>query len=358
MSVSHSRRKSPAPPAPQPRRSALQSLVRFVRTPKGTLLLILVGFSALGMVGTHWLALPGVLAAVIGAAVADLAAARLRHTPRAVFPSGALISGLLVALVLAPQTSPYVLLLVAVVAVALKHALRTRWSNIFNPATLALIVCGLVFRSGQSWWGALPTAGIPGFALVLAAGWYLAARVNKVPLVLAFLTTALAGFAAASFLGASAQVAQVFRAPDINALFFFAGFMLIDPPTSPARPGHQVWFGLVVGAVSVAAFLKFGVQWFIIAGLPVGNLVESLRRLGTRPAAARAGRAGTVGGAGQQGPRGASPPAATRAPASGPARPAADRALAGANRDTAARPVDASQRAVAGGTPRPARPAP
>jgi len=86
-------------------------------------------------------------------------------------------------------------------------------------------------------------------------------------------------FTVAAFGGAAAHIARIFRAPDINALVFFGCWMLTDPPTSPARPGDQVWFGALAAAIGATLFLLFGVQWFVLAGLPIANAGESLRRL-------------------------------------------------------------------------------
>jgi Na+-translocating ferredoxin:NAD+ oxidoreductase RnfD subunit len=278
-------------------------LARFLRTPKGTVLWVLAALTAVAMIGTNRHTLPNVLAAVAGAAAAELLISALRGK-RLAFPSGALISGMIIAMVLARETPPYVPLAVGALAVVGKHAIRTRWSNVFNPAVLALLVGGLLFRSGQSWWGALPYDGMLGFALVFAARLYIAAKVNKVVLALSFLTMALIAFAVSSFFGAAAQVAQVFRAPDINALFFFAAIMLTDPPSSPARREDQIWFGAVAGALAVLIFLTTGVQWFIFGGLPVANALESLRRVTARRGALAAKAAGGVpagAGTGQAG---------------------------------------------------------
>lgn len=282
MPVTRGRGASSSAPA-RDRRSPLENLARFVRTPKGTMLWVLLGLVAAGMIATQRHTLPNVLAAGLGAAAADLALSGWRGKP-VVFPAGALISGLIVAMILARETPIYVPLCVAMLAVIGKHALRTRWSNVFNPAVLALLVGGLLFRSGQSWWGALPYDGVLGFVLVLAAGWYVAAKVNKLPLALAYLLTTILSFTVASYFGAAGQVAQVFRAPDINALVFFSCLMLTDPPTSPAKRADQLWFGVLAGLLAVVIFLASGVQWFIFGGLPVANLVESLRRVAARRA--------------------------------------------------------------------------
>ena len=269
----------PAPARVQ--RSPMENLRRFLRTPKGSVLWVLVALVAIAMVGTQRHTLPNVLAGTAGAALIDLVLASWRKKPVG-FPSGAVISGLIVSMVLARETPVYVPLVVGALAVIGKHALRTRWSNVFNPAALALIVGGFMFRTGQSWWGALPYDGFLGFAAVLAGGAYIAAKVNKLPLGLAYLATTVVAFTIASFTGANAQVAQVFRAPDINALVFFAALMLTDPPSSPAKREDQIWFGSLAGALAVLIFLSTGVQWFIFGGLPVANLVESLRRIGAR----------------------------------------------------------------------------
>ena len=272
-------------PAPRPttrERPPLQRLGQFCRTPKGTVLLVLVGLLLAAMVGTTRHTLPDVLAAVGGAVAVELAVGRGRGRPWA-FPSGAILSGLFVALVLARATPPYVPLLTGALAVGLKHALRTRWSNVFNPAALALVVTAPVLHAGQSWWGALPYAGPVGFVAVLAAGWYVAQKIHKLPLALAFLLSALLPLTVAAFCGDAAAVAQVFRAPDINALVFCGAFMLTDPPTSPARQEDQLWFGAIAGALGAAVFLTLGAQWFILAGLPIANACESWRRVRARP---------------------------------------------------------------------------
>ena len=289
--TSKGRRTAPA----RPQRTPIENLGRFLRTPKGTVLWVLVALVVLAMIGTQRHTLPDVLAATVGAAATDIIVSAWRKKPLG-FPSGAVISGLIIAMVLARETPAYVPLVVGMLAVVGKHAVRTRWSNVFNPAVFALLVGGIFFRSGQSWWGALPYDGMLGFIAVLAGSWYVAAKVNKLPLALAYLTTAIVAFMVSSFAGATAQVAQVFRAPDINALVFFSALMLTDPPTSPAKREDQLWFGALAGVLAVLLFLTTGVQWFIFAGLPVANLAESLRRIAARRAheAARAGQtAGT-----------------------------------------------------------------
>ena len=82
----------------------------------------------------------------------------------------------------------------------------------------------------------------------------------------------------ASFLVEPAKVAEVFRAPDLQAALFFAFFMLDDPPTCPVRYADQFVFGFVVALVSYIVFMVWGTVYFLPAGLLAGNAFEAVRR--------------------------------------------------------------------------------
>jgi Na+-translocating ferredoxin:NAD+ oxidoreductase RnfD subunit len=126
--------------------------------------------------------------------------------------------------------------------------------------------------------GALPDLPPIAVVVLLAAGVYLADHINKISLVLVFLATYYALFTVMTFLANPAPVAEVFRAPDVNAALFFAFFMLDDPPTSPVRYGDQVRFGLIVAVASFAAFELLGGVYYLPLGLLFGNVWEAYRR--------------------------------------------------------------------------------
>src|SRR5581483_6455283 len=77
------------------------------------------------------------------------------------FPSGAILTGLIVALVLSPAEPLYAVVGTAALAIASKHVFRTRWSNIFNPAAFGLVLAVFLFGSGESWWGSLAELPVP-----------------------------------------------------------------------------------------------------------------------------------------------------------------------------------------------------
>src|SRR5271167_3877440 len=160
-----------------------QRLVKFFKTPKGLLTIILVVLVA--MAAPHEgirVVAPGLVSAVIAAGIVDLFILRLRKRVWE-FPSGAVLTALIVAMVLRAQEHWYVTTVTSVAAILSKYIFRSRTANVFNPAALAIVASYYVFHAGQSWWGAMPEV-TPIFQVVMvAAGIFIADRVNKMPLV-------------------------------------------------------------------------------------------------------------------------------------------------------------------------------
>jgi Na+-translocating ferredoxin:NAD+ oxidoreductase RnfD subunit len=251
---------------------------RFFRTPKGLLIIVLAILVALaapheGII----LVAPGLASAVIVAGLIDVLV--LRRTRDAwEFPSGAVLTGMLVAMVLTPHEPWYVAACTSAVAILSKYLVRTRSANVFNPAALALVVTFYVFDTGQSWWGALPEITPLALVVLFATGVFIADRVNKIPLVLIFLGAYFLLFTLAAFLGDPGKFAEIFRAPDLHAVLFFAFFILTDPPTSPVKYRDQLVCGVIVAAVSYAIFEWVSAAYYLLAGVLVGNIWEAWHR--------------------------------------------------------------------------------
>ena len=181
-------------------------------------------------------------------------------------------------MVLTPHEPWYVPACTSAIAVASKYLARTRSANVFNPAALALVITFYIFNTGQSWWGALPEITPLALVALLVTGGFIADRVNKVPLVLVFLGTYFMLFTLAAFMGDPGKVAEIFRAPDLHAVLFFAFFFLTDPPTSPVKYPGQLICGVIVAVVSFAIFEWLGVAYYLLAGVLAGNIWEGLHR--------------------------------------------------------------------------------
>lgn len=257
---------------------AASASLRLLRTPKRKLVPILLGIAAIGALLQYCSEPLITVALAVGSASAlDLALFGLRER-RGVPPDGAALTGLILAMVLSAREPWYVPVAGSVVAIGSKHILRSLGANIFNPAALALVAVAVVFQSGEDWWGSLPSLGGAGAAIVVLGGGWIAAHVNKLPMVISFLTVYLGLCTIFTFFGGHGAVAEVFRAPDVHAALFFALFMLDDPPTSPVRSGDQALYGALVG--SAASFLLVGLGWltFLPAALLLGNGWEAFRR--------------------------------------------------------------------------------
>ncbi len=262
-------------------------LRRYLRTPKGLLLAILLTLTTVSAraEGFRFVA-PGLLGAVGAAVLLDSLILRLRRG-RWTAPDGALLTGLLIGGILSSFEPWYIAATAAVVAIATKQLLRAGRTNIFNPAALGLVAVFHLFDAAQNWWGAMP-AIVPAAAWppLLASAGLVAHRVNRLALLLAFTTTFFSLSTAAAFVVDPADVSEVFVAPDLLAIVYFAGFMLTDPPTSPGRPRLQLVCGALVGCVSVAVFVRAGAADYLLVGGLAGNLFEAMRHQVQRRASA------------------------------------------------------------------------
>lgn len=250
----------------------------FFKTPKGLLTVILVVLVALAAPheGLRTV-MPGILAAVVSAGLVDLFILKQRKNVWE-FPSGAILTALIVAMVLRAQEPWYVTTITSVAAVVSKYLIRSRTANVFNPAAIAMVASYYVFHAGQSWWGAMPESH-PVFQLIMvASGVFIADRVNKMPLVLAFLGLYYLLFTATAFIGDPQRLAEVYRSPDLEMALYFALIILSDPPTSPVKYGDQIICGAIVAVVSFAVFEWAGVVYYLLAGVLVGNVWEAWRR--------------------------------------------------------------------------------
>jgi Na+-translocating ferredoxin:NAD+ oxidoreductase RnfD subunit len=258
------------------------SLGRFFKTPKGLLTFILVILAA--MAAPHEglrVVLPRLLSAAIIAGLADMAILRIRKKSWE-FPSGAVLTALIVAMVLRAQEPWYVVTITSVTAILSKYLFRSRFANVFNPAALAIVLSYYVFHTGESWWGALPELELYSQPVLVVAGIFVTGRVNKMPLVLAFLGCYFLLFTVTSFVGDPRRVAEIYRPPDLEVALYFAFIILTDPPTTPAKYPDQIVCGVIVAVVSFAFFEWAGVVYYLLAGMLVGNLWESWRRVNRR----------------------------------------------------------------------------
>lgn len=254
----------------------------FFKTPKGLVLIVLAIFTVISTPGQGVRTVAaGMGSAMIAAGLLDTVILRVRKKAWE-FPSGAVLTAMIVAMVLRAQEPWYVTAVTSVIAILGKYVFRTRTANVFNPAALAIIASFYFFHTGQSWWGALTDVSPILKVVLIAAGVFIADRVNKMPLALTFLGAYFALFTVRAFVGDALPVAEIFRTPDAEAALYFAFIILTDPPTSPAKYPDQIVCGLIVATVSFAVFEITGVVYYLLAGVLAGNAWEAWRRVSRR----------------------------------------------------------------------------
>jgi enediyne biosynthesis protein E5 len=261
----------------------MRKLIHFFKSPKGLLTILLAVLTLLAAPGEG----AGVVAlnmgaAVLAAGIVDLLILRWRKGAWE-YPSGAVLTAMIVAMVMRAQEPWMVPVVTSVVAVLSKYVIRTHQANVFNPAAFALVLMVYLMPHGQSWWGALPeVAPLWLRGVLLAGGFYITSRVNKLPVVLTFLAVYFCLFSATAFLGDARHVAEIFRSPDIDAVLYFTLVILTDPPTSPAKYRGQWVFGIITAVASYGVFMVFGEAWFLLAGVLVANVWEAWQRVHRR----------------------------------------------------------------------------
>jgi Na+-translocating ferredoxin:NAD+ oxidoreductase RnfD subunit len=253
-------------------------MLKFFSTPKGLLIIILTILAILSASAEGFrLIAPGMLSAILAAGLIDTFVLRWKRSEWTI-PDGAILTGMFVAMVLSPRVPWFAVACTSAVAVISKHVIRTRSANVFNPAALGIVSTFYIFNTAQDWWGALPDLRPMAIVVLFATGIFITDRVNKMPMVLIFLGCYYLLFTITAFAGNPREVAEIFRAPDLHAVLFFAFFILTDPPTSPVRYPDQLICGVIVAVVSFAVFELVGAVYYLLAGVLVGNMWEAWRR--------------------------------------------------------------------------------
>ncbi|MCM8786409.1 MAG: RnfABCDGE type electron transport complex subunit D [Candidatus Omnitrophica bacterium] len=204
--------------------------------------------------------LPQVLISIFFAASVDSLITYLKYK-KIIFPTSAIISGLIISLVLSPGVNWYIPIFASVVAIGSKHIIRIKGKHIFNPANFGLLLSMLIFHVYLVWWG----ASIP--YLVLVLGGIIAYKFKRFHLVLSFIITqyVLLGI---YFLLKNYPLYKVF----LMTNYFFIFVMLLEPKTSPIRRGGRIAYGILTGFFSSILLLFNPGYDPSVTGLTMANL--------------------------------------------------------------------------------------
>lgn len=254
-----------------PKRQNTGRFRKFIKTPKGYLIVVLVCLMLIGAM--HISDARGIINAFVAVVTATIidAVVGLLQRRKSLFSDGGIVTALIVALVLSTSVSWYVVVITTTISILSKHILKSGRKPFFNPAAFGLLVSIYAFHIGESWWGDLSSLPPLALLLIVVAGYLVTSRVNKFPQVFGFLITyfTLFGIFGALHVGIAADA---YRNPIINSALFLTFFMMTDPPTSPAKYKQQVAFGVLTALVSGTIYLTIGGLTYLLIGLLVANL--------------------------------------------------------------------------------------
>ena len=163
--------------------------------------------------------------------------------------SSSIITGLIIGYVLASDQQWWKFLVVCLLAILSKYLIVFKKKHIFNPAALGIFLTLIIFGASTQWMGTYV------WYILLPAGIYFARKIGKLRILISFFLVYLALF------GAQA-IAQKIPLGDIFGYlsYFFIFIMIIEPKTSPAKPGGQMIFGAGI-AILIFVLTEFGARF-------------------------------------------------------------------------------------------------
>lgn len=212
-----------------------------------TLLVVAVGFSAVGMLRYNpWYIISASLILVTTCWLTNKALASVFNA--LINSESSVLTGLILALIITPQLTGWgiaFLLVAAGLAMASKYVLAIGRKHIFNPAAIAVVLTALGPKQTASWW--VGTAMLLPFVIV--GGLLLMRKIRRTQMVVTFLVVVTLATAAAARLAHVSVASSLHGMVLTSPIFFLAFVMLTEPLTSPTTRGNQMWYATIVAVL-------------------------------------------------------------------------------------------------------------
>ena len=184
-----------------------------------------------------------------------------------------LITGLILALIIAPYASTQILNITflfaaAGLAIASKYILTINKKHIFNPAAVAVALTALGPRQSASWWVGT-TAMLP---FVLIGGILLVRKIRRGRMVVTFFISTLLATAVYSLLAGNSVFSALDKTVMTSAMFFLGFVMLTEPLTTPPTSQKQAWYAVLTGILFPPQFHILSLYSTPELALVAGNL--------------------------------------------------------------------------------------
>jgi len=234
------------------------------------LLLALAAFGAYGL-GTFPFAL---VVAVVSCVLIDFILVKIKkHRFR--FPLSAIITGLIIGSIAPIGGSLALVVVAALIAEITKFFVKVKARNLFNPATVGLLLALLIFGVGDEWW-ASSTIHVYGLLIPLALVLIISAyEARRLPAALVAIVVMSVGFMAIS--GAVFSSGALLTAL-LTINYYFIFLMVTDPKTSPNKVSGQIIYGMGV-ALFALLFIRVHLPYQLLIALVLVNVIYAAFRV-------------------------------------------------------------------------------
>ncbi len=199
----------------------------------------------------------------------------LNKQPR--IPYSGIITGMIIGSV-APINAPLLMIIFAsLIAIFSKFFIKSKNTNVFNHATLGLVVCFVIFGFNDQWWTA-GTANAYGLVIPLSLALVLCAFEAR-RLVLAFSFVIAVAILTLQLTHATTQnISQRIIVDFLSINYFFTLLMLVEPKTSPPKESTQIVYGTFV-AIAYYILALLGIPLALLSSLLLGNIAFAVYKL-------------------------------------------------------------------------------
>ena len=180
-----------------------------------------------------------------------------------------IITGLIIGYVLSSDLEWWKFLVACALAILSKQVIVFKKKHIFNPAAFGIFLAVILCGASTQWKGTYL------WYVLLPGGVYFAQKIGKLKIVMSYFLVSLVLF------GAQAIMQKVPLWHILGYLSYFYIFvMMIEPRTSPVKPGGQIIFG---SGIAILIFIftelgaRFDVELFSLLVLNMGTVSTFLK---------------------------------------------------------------------------------
>lgn len=183
----------------------------------------------------------------------------------------ALITGLILALIITPISSPKdatFLIVASSLAMASKYIIAINNKHVFNPAAIAVVLTAFGPKESASWW----VGSVALLPFLIIGGVLIIRKIRRIIMVAVYCVTAIISVGAMAAV-TNHDTGATIQATLLHSSLFFLGFvMLTEPWTSPATKTHRYVYAGIVGLLFSPLIQIAGVYSTPELALVIGNL--------------------------------------------------------------------------------------